>query len=381
MSDRPAKALLEFFLTEDTLYTFVIRPDLPDKNIKDKGPIVVSSAVSEQEVQDVVKQIRTNYDQVKGKEHTQLDYDLSKFYELGTKIFSPDLLKYLEAFNALYLVPFGPLHYVPMHAFMIGGNRQGKDTGASVHLIDRFQVAYLPSASVLQYLKTRPPGRENIQSVFLGGVDYKEDKIHFIRETDQISDLSVWENTEKVYLNYEEFTKEAFFEHAPGKAIIHLSTHGFFNDKDPLLSGAYLAGEYSDSHQDADGRQESDYKNILTARDIFDHAELSAELFVLSGCFTGDSENKPGDELIGLTRALIYAGVRSMIVSLFPSFKHISAKIDDSSIRFARFYELWLGEGKSKGEALQQYLQSIKANPDFAHPYNWMQFILVGDMD
>lgn len=41
-------------------------------------------------------------------------------------------------------------------------------------------------------------------------------------------------------------------------------------------------------------------------------------MVTLSACDTGISENKPGDELIGLSRSLLYAGANSLILSLWP---------------------------------------------------------------
>jgi CHAT domain-containing protein len=45
--------------------------------------------------------------------------------------------------------------------------------------------------------------------------------------------------------------------------------------------------------------------------------QLNADLVTLSACDSGVNERRPGDELIGLTRALIYAGTPSVLVSLW----------------------------------------------------------------
>ena len=58
------------------------------------------------------------------------------------------------------------------------------------------------------------------------------------------------------------------------------------------------------------------------------------------------NETKPGDELIGLTRALIYAGAASVIVSLW--------SVDAASTQrlMVEFYKQ-LKAGKDKATALQ----------------------------
>jgi CHAT domain-containing protein len=50
---------------------------------------------------------------------------------------------------------------------------------------------------------------------------------------------------------------------------------------------------------------------------------LNAGLVVLSGCETGLGKLSSGDELVGLTRAFIYAGTPSVMASLW--------KVDDAS--------------------------------------------------
>ena len=45
--------------------------------------------------------------------------------------------------------------------------------------------------------------------------------------------------------------------------------------------------------------------------------ELNADFVTLGGCRTGLNQQRPGDELIGLTRALVNAGTASIIVCLW----------------------------------------------------------------
>jgi CHAT domain-containing protein len=141
----------------------------------------------------------------------------------------------------------------------------------------------------------------------------------------------------------------------------------------------------------------------LEVREIFG-MNLKANLVVLSGCDTALGKLSTGDELVGLTRAFIYAGTPSVVASLW--------SVDDSSTAqlMASFYrnlktmnkvealrqaqlELIRGEGSSDlltrrgvggigklGETPEA--QSPSANPisiSTSHPYFWAPFILVGD--
>jgi CHAT domain-containing protein len=94
----------------------------------------------------------------------------------------------------------------------------------------------------------------------------------------------------------------------------------------------------------------------------------------LSACQTAINETKPGDELIGLTRALIYAGTASIIVSLW--------SVDAASTRelMINFYKLLKG-GKDRATALQQAQIKIMQKEEYSHPYYWAPFVLVGDWE
>jgi CHAT domain-containing protein len=116
---------------------------------------------------------------------------------------------------------------------------------------------------------------------------------------------------------------------------------------------------------------------VLTAEEIF-NLDLHADLVTLSACVTGVNENKPGDELIGLTRALIYAGPPSVIVTLWPVHSESALRLMES------FYRYWMNPtpGYSKVEALQKaQLDMIgdKSNEKWQNPFFWAPFILVGD--
>jgi CHAT domain-containing protein len=94
----------------------------------------------------------------------------------------------------------------------------------------------------------------------------------------------------------------------------------------------------------------------------------------LSGCETGVNEVRPGDELMGLTRAFLYAGTPSVLVSLW--------RVADDSTRFLmeRFYGHLLSEPTlPKVDALQRAILATRAEPGWASFYHWAPFVLVGD--
>lgn len=376
-------ALLEFFLTENEIFSFIIRPNSAKDGIEDKEPIVLKSAVGNSTVLQLVQDIRAVFErthnrQVNINNTSNLDWQvteqiLGRLNDIVQLIFTEELLQFLSSFDALYLVPFGQLHYLPIHA---GKLANGK------YLIDQFKIAYLPSASVLQYLQKADGLKENNQlnRAYIVGVDFQQFSRFFENEArvvhEKIASLDNWEST---FHCRQAANKQNIIQHSDSKKLVHISSHGYFSTTDALESGALLHRTIT---EDFDPTKKEHLLQALTAKDIFQRMKLKADLVVLSACVTGESENRPGDELIGLTRALLFAGTKSMIVTLFPTFKNITGHLESQRQRtlFAHFYELWLEKNYSKAEALQRFCQAIRQEKGYENPFYWFSYILVGNM-
>jgi len=140
------------------------------------------------------------------------------------------------------------------------------------------------------------------------------------------------------------------------QSLIHLATHADFDQEDPLGSALLLRPEGSD-----DGR--------LEVQEIFS-LELNASLVILSACETSLGRIKEGDEVIGLTRAFIYAGTPSVITTLW--------KVNDrASYELMREFYRNLKSGRNKGEALRQAQLATLAK--YPHPYYWAAYQLTGE--
>jgi CHAT domain-containing protein len=163
--------------------------------------------------------------------------------------------------------------------------------------------------------------------------------------------------------------------------VIHLSCHGIFaNDhgwKDALQSGLLLAdGHRLRVEPERLRKQPEEFSDcLLTARETYSLG-LEAHLVTLGACSTGRAQVEGGDDLLGLSRAWLYAGTPSLVVSLW----NVNAK---SSHRLLRvFYQQWLVAGQPKWRALQLAQQSLRKgadNAEYQHPYHWAPFVLIGD--
>jgi CHAT domain-containing protein len=138
--------------------------------------------------------------------------------------------------------------------------------------------------------------------------------------------------------------------------VIHLSTHGILNQK--------VVGESAIALAPGDGDD-----GYLTVNDILD-LKLNADLVVLSACDTGRGEIS-GDGVVGLSRALMTAGSRSLIVSLW------SVNDRSTSELMQEFYRQWQNGKKSKAVALREAM--LKVRQQYPAPYHWAGMTLMGE--
>jgi len=154
-------------------------------------------------------------------------------------------------------------------------------------------------------------------------------------------------------------TKVSIVKQMSNARIIHLATHGLFKEvKSGDLPGAIaLAPSGND-----DG--------FLTSSEILD-LKLNAELVVLSACNTGRGR-LTGDGVIGLSRALITAGVPTILTSLWPVADGSTAEL------MPEFYRQ-LQQNPNKAQALRQaMLIMMKKHPE---PRDWGAFTLIGEAE
>jgi CHAT domain-containing protein len=134
-------------------------------------------------------------------------------------------------------------------------------------------------------------------------------------------------------------TREAFVHQAAGRSVVHLATHGVVDEVRPYLSELALSGA-----------------ERLTLPDLA-ALDLDVDLLVLSACHTGRGRATAGGDLLGLTRVALAAGVRHLIVSLWP--------VDDISacLLMTTMYRR-LTRGHTVAEALACASRDVRAMDD-----------------
>ena len=93
-----------------------------------------------------------------------------------------------------------------------------------------------------------------------------------------------------------------------------------------------------------------------------------AKLVVLSACETGQMEATRGNEILGMERALLYAGANNLVLS--------SWKVDSASA--ALWMKTFYREAQQKSLAEAARLALIEVKNKYPEPYHWAAFRLVG---
>ena len=145
--------------------------------------------------------------------------------------------------------------------------------------------------------------------------------------------------------------------------IIHFATHGFLNNVNPELSGVVL------SLVDEKG---ADSNGFLRLHDIF-NLNLPAELVVLSACETALGKDVKGEGLVGLTRGFMYAGAKSVVVSLWSVNDSATAEL------MKKFYKQMLEKGLKPTAALRAAQLEMWKNQQWKAPYYWAAFVVQGE--
>lgn len=246
----------------------------------------------------------------------------------------------------LLLVPNDVLHYLPFAVL-------SADTAGSSLLIDRFDLAYLPSAASLAL----PPARSAAGGALLALAPARSRLPHATLEVETIAALH---QRSRILLGAAA-TETTFKREAPEYHIVHLATHGFFNRPHPMFSGVELEPGAHD-----DGRLE--VHEILQLR-------LRASLVTLSACRTAlgggqMADIPPGDEFVGLTQAFLKAGSTAVLASLWDLDDQAAAGLMEA------FYRRLTASGP--GSALASAQREVRRRGDaYAHPYYWAAMVLV----
>ena len=263
--------------------------------------------------------------------------------------------------NELIIVPDGPLCLAPFSA-----------------LSESLRIRTVPSLTSLQLITDSPEDYHSRSGALLvgdpclkqvtdmwGDPMFKE--LNFARqEVEMIGDI-----LNIPPLTGTEASKNKVLERIKSVALVHIAAHGRAEtgeialapnagwENDPIILKSRLKVKIP----------KEDYY-ILKMSDVL-AVRLRARLVVLSCCHSGRGELK-SEGAVGIARAFLAAGARSVLVSLW-------AISDQATMEFMRSFYQHLIEGKSASVALHQAMKTLRNSEKFWAVKYWAPFVLIGD--
>ncbi|MFK8102008.1 MAG: CHAT domain-containing protein [Saprospiraceae bacterium] len=354
-------ALIEYFVGTKNIYCFVITKQTIQLNE------IKKSAAFTAQIKTLKQTLSTP---PKSKSFVA---EFEKFTKNSFGLYQLILQEPLQSISTqiknLILIPDGVIGLIPFEVLLTKAAKPDNINFQLDHLsylFERFSISYSYSAT----LRTSKPQQElnlNRKVDFIAFAPSFEHEDSSVKQTRARSELYNLKCSSKETQNLNTYfagkvitgkkaTKLTFIEQVSKYPILHLATHAFLNEDNPMLHEIHFSDGY------------------LTPFDIY-NLKLKAQLVVLSACNTGTGKIVLGEGLMSLARSFIQSGASSTLMSLWA--------VDDcaTSEIMTSFYQE-LHSGRPKHIALQNakldYIQNASDQAK-AHPFYWSAFVQIGD--
>ena len=265
----------------------------------------------------------------------------------------------------LIIIPTGRLSIIPFETLLSKAVSENASYSELPYLLKNFSVQYEFSAG-LMIQKSKQP-KKNKQNVLLcAPVTFAENRnLNDLPATEsevkEIAQLFASKNiSSTLYTGMQASEQIIKTKPLTDYGVLHFATHGIVDESAPELSRIYLQNDIDTEDGD------------LFSGEIY-NLKMDANLVTLSACQTGLGKISKGEGVIGLSRALLYAGARSIIVSFW------SVADESTSQLMKNFYSQMLNSTTaSYSSNLREAKLSLLKNPTYAAPYYWAPFILIG---
>jgi CHAT domain-containing protein len=323
----PGTALVEYVVADRALYAFAVTRDEIH---------VARREVSRREVAHIVERCR--YHLLRGRHAgtSQSDPVLcttrDELAMLSDLLLEP-IAASLAGIRRLVVVPHGELHHVPFHALLWNGG----------WVADAFDVVYAPSAAVYAFCGAARPAAKGGPAVF-GLPDKSGPQVE--NECRRVARAI---GASRLYLR-DDATYSQLCREARRARIVHISIRGMQRNSDPMLTSLRLADRRVDLY------------------DLYD-LTVRGELVVLSSLEGDGADAFRADEIVGLTRGLLYAGARAVLTSRWA----VDGPVPG---RFMETFHRAVQSGDDVASAHRSAMAAIRA--EHPHPYYWAPYFLAG---
>ena len=405
---RDNEVLLAYKVNPGKTYLWIIE--------KGKKPSAIEIAVSREELIRKVGEFRS------GLENPgRLDaYDPERGRALG-KLLLGEALSRIDSDKNIIITPDGVLSMIPFEALTAGRTKN-----AIQYLGEKYKISYYPSASVMTTMRQYKESPKLSRPLFaLGDPVYEDSDVRYSRRksdnivlasADQTPGLNLRSalvrsgfslprlpetrdevlkigalfgykaNDPNIKLDMDASKREVLKSDLGNYRFIHFATHGLLSGDIPYILEPALVLSQPGNRNPEDG--------FLKMSEILE-LKLNADAVVLSACKTALGKEIVGEGIVGLSRAFMLAGSKSVIVSLW------SVESNSTAVLMKSFYS-HLKPGRSKEEALRLAKQELKnqslASSDLSrgvtiagrdkkiqtgtsHPFFWAPFILIGEWE
>ena len=334
------EVLLEYLLGDSASVVFAVTRD---------AVTAIDIHASRQQVADLVEFARRTMDKPDGRTSPQLwRVPLRRLHAM---LIGPvERSGLLRGKRSLIVVPHNELHFLSFGALITPG-------GGDHFLVERFEIAYAPSATTWVRLgerQLRQPGGNIL------ALAPRVDRLPASR--DEVSAIQRLYGRRASVLTGRDASEQALRARLSTSGTLHLATFGVLNKHNPLFSFVELAPSAGN-----DGR--------LEVNEVFGLG-LSGQLVVLSACQTalgsGATADVPaGDDWVGLVQAFLQGGARGVLASLWP--------VDDrATAQLMEQFHRRLAVGIPTHRALAEAQRTLLRDPKRASPFYWAGFVLNG---
>lgn len=363
----PGRLLIEYTVTDSLLYIFVINNQKSDLITHKIGPAFLNNirkltaSTGSNDLMSIRKDDYVRYTQAAYALYKDLLLPVTKLSQDKKLIIVPDSEIGYLSFDMLLDAPADTTSMdFRKLSFLIKDYIISYSTSATLQFsmlkkkrtkADRNLLALAPDYNNLTDINKNGFTDESGNTVYLMPIPGVEEEIKGIRKAIPGKTLSGSKATER-----------SFKKEASQYNILHFAMHTLINNEEPMLSKLVF---YQNNDSTEDG--------MLNTYELFS-MNLNARLAVLSACNTGSGRLIKGEGIMNLARGFIYAGVPSIVMTLW-------SVEDQTSATIVKKFYYYLDKGIPKDQALRQAKLDLLNEGDMlhAHPYYWAAYVPIGD--
>lgn len=319
---------IEYFLWDDSVYAFL-------KSSKHTERLTLAELKN-------VNQIATEY---VGMLNNRLSHS-QQIERLSEKLYRYLIAPFetrLQNYKHLVIIPDGVLNFVPFETLK----------NDSTYLIETVSIRYAPSMAIFNHVALRSGELKSacIMAASSNENDVSQDGIALaplpfaVKEQKKVTAIL----SDKIKVD----TTGEFSDFS----VLHFATHAINNLDKPEQSFLWIPNPLQNEPR-------------LTVGEI-EKMKLKTELVVLSACETASGQLLRGEGMLGLTRAFLAAGSRSVVSTAW--------KVNDAAAAFfmERFYIHWVESFDTAG-ALRSAKKDMIGHEEWRQPTFWGAFVLWG---